>query len=776
MLVNKFGQKIERNGSVAPTDKASFGYLKENIEIAMNSKTPDMFNQYLLERALSGDIYVMDKGLADQLSEHVWTSKTPNRVQKVLKKASSFAASIQMAMPLKMLGRMMRFTGTDYAMGMVSNIDVANYIPKAGIELSAALQSQGNNMSDTLKGYLMREGQGSIGGLPTLSKSDTHVDPLDPSIQISPIMGGLTRPLEFQNHLGRYAIYLAALDGFKKQEAGQGEAWYGSQYYNHEAIDALSSPEDKAMYVMDYMLGSPGGFPALSKKTNGYLMYATFPMNFTRTLGAYGMSIGKLFSEGITEENKTQWYNNIVMPSVGMTGLSILSNAIISMICDYYDVDEDKEEEWKKEGVTLDPIGTLIGGTPSVVYDSINPYHLAKEMFINPFTNEYNDTMPKKAYGWFKANILSSLNPMAKIPIELVTGKDLWGDSAEGYKTSEGLFESNKKYQYTNIENGMKKVFGILLGSGVANSIMDQIKMDSYDPENPSMLNTLWKGFTKGLSADIGNQKSWKKDTSNYYSILTDMKQYGKKAKDTYGNTYGNNYYYDIDDLADADKLEYARKYGSRYGTFDELDYNRVNAMLKKMIENHTDASTLYNYIVKEYNENHVSEATMRSALNNNSIVRKLRLSTMSGYTKTLTEAELIRLQKAIDYENEYYPILQLLFPDAESTKKTYIPSYRRTYLGSSSGTGSKSYPKTYSPRPYVPRYYPGKYYPSTYKYNKATGKYGANLERVSVHVSPQMAIWNQDKNLTRYNPGNKAKNEPKWLRSNEYINRTNQP
>ena len=705
----------------------------------------------------------MDKGLADQLEKHVWTTKVPSRVQSIFQKASSFAASIQMSMPLKLLSRLFRYTGTDYGIGIAGNYKVANYIPRAGIEISAALQSQGHNVSQDLEGYLKREGQPSLG-----NKAATRVDPLDPSITLKPITDNLTRPLELQNHLGRYALYLAALDGFRKQEAGEGEAWYGSQYYNHEAIDKLSSPEDKAMYVMDYMLGSPGGFPALSKKTSGFLMYATFPMNLTRTFGAYGLSLLKLFSEGVTEENKTQWYNNVVMPSVGMVGLSILSQAVLTLICDYYDIDEETEEEWKNEGVTLDPIGTILGGTPSVTYDSINPANQFKEMFINPFTNEYNDTIPKKAYGWMKSNILSSLNPIAKIPIELVSGKDLWGNSAEGFKNAQGLFESTNKYQYTNLENGMKKVYGVLIGSGMANSIVDQFKMDSYDPSEPSFISTLWKGFTKGVANDLGNQKSWKKDTSNYYSILTDMKKYSKVAKDVYGNTYGNTYYYSIEDLADADKLQYARSYDSKYGTFDQDDYNRINSMLKKMIHNHVDSSTLYTYIVKEYNENNVSEATLRSALNNNSIIRKLRLNSMSGYTKTLSESELIRLQKAINYENEYYPILQRLFPDSEY-KNTYVPRYQKTYL--SSGSGGSSYPRTYTRPTY---YYPGKYYPSTYRYNKKTGKYGPNLERVSVNVSPQMAIWNQDYNLTRYDTGYKADNEPKWLRDRGYVNRTN--
>ena len=380
VLVNKFGQKIERNGFIAPTDKASFGYLKENMELQYNSKTPEMFSQYVLEKALSGEIFVADKGLADVLEKQVYTAKVPNRVKQALMKVSRFAAGIQMALPAKIAGRLMRFTGTDYAIGGISNPKVLANVPQASKELYAAVMSKGTNMSDNLKEYLSKEGQGALYG--------TGVDPLDPNIKLSDVTKKLTSPFEIQNHLGRYAIWLTAKKSFE-----DGNPWYGSQYYNHEAIDNIKDAGDKAMYVMDYMLGSPGGFPELSKHTSGYLMYATFPMNFARTLGSYGMSLGKLFQEGITENNATQWYNNVVTPSLGVAGLTILSNLIITAVCDQYGIDEETEEKWKEEGVTLDPIGTLIGGTPSVVYDSINPLFLAKEMFINPFTNEYNDTL-----------------------------------------------------------------------------------------------------------------------------------------------------------------------------------------------------------------------------------------------------------------------------------------------------------------------------------------------------------------------------------------------
>lgn len=769
VLVNRYGQKINKNSYVSPTSSNTMSNLKTNVEIAMNSGSEAQWTQYLLEKALSGEIYLAKQDLADSLEKHVWTNKVSNRMVSTLKKISSRSASFQMALPAKMLGRLIRFTGFDYAMGAVGNYETIPNISRAAKELSAALQSGGKNISEDLKDYLIREGQ------PTYGRDAKSKDPINYTEDtgntiISKVTDLMTRPLDFQNHLGRYAIYLTAKDGFDSDNP-----WYGPLYFNHEAIDKIKDNRDKAMYVMDYMLGSPGGFPELSKKTAGWMMYSTFPMNLTRTMGAYGMSMAKLFQEGVTQENANQWFNTIIMPSLGTVGIAALSNAIISAICEQYGVDEETEEEWKKEGVSLDPLGTLIGGTPSVVYDSVNPAYNLKEMFINPFTNEYNDTLPKKGYGWFKANVLSKLNPAIKAPIEVITGKDLWGNNAEGYQSADSLFDKTKKHQYTTLENGMKKVLGYFVGSEVADSIIDERKLQQTEGnENPSLNSYLWKGLVRGVSSDLGNQKSWKKNTSNYYSFITDMKTFKKTYSYAEGtgnasNAYGYNYL-DIDEMTDAEKLYYNRNYSNMYGVFDDDDYNRVSSTLKKYINQHRDSSTIYSYIVKEYNENHVSEATMRAALNNNSILRKINQlktgNTYIEYLRSLTADEKMRLQSAIEYENEYYPMLQYLFPDNVSSKKVYIPPYRKDYLGSSGTPGSS--------RPYTPknRYYPGRYYPSTYKFNKKTSNYNWDWRRVKVNVSPQMAIWNQDKNLTQYDTGMSKKNDPRWLRSRDYTSR----
>lgn len=748
VLTNKFGQRISMESKVRPLTSSSLAYLKENMEISLNNLSKEMFAQFVMEKALRGEIYVANKDLVDHLEKTKYTRKVPSKLMKFFTNVSKNSAAIQMAMPLKMLGRLFRFTAFDYTMGAMTNPEVLKYIPEAAKEISAAVHTQGKSLKDNpdLLGYFMREGQ----PLGYTSKDPINFsDELDMgSGLLENITKKLTRPLEIQNHLGRYAIYKTALENFRK-----GTPWYGVNYKDHEYIDSLGDAhEDKAMYVMDYLLGSPGGFPALSKKTSGLMMYSTFPMNLTRTLGAYGMSVAKLFQEGINAENSKQWMKTVVVPGAMTVGLSVLSSALLSLVCDIYDIDEETEEEWKKEGVTLDPIGTLIGETPSVVFDSVIPTYNLKEMYINPFTDKYNTTLPSKALGFVQANVLSRLNPVIKIPLEVVIRKDLYG--ATWGDTSEDIRGFTTKYQYTNIENGLRKVLGQFVGSGVADSVINQRKIDNYN-EDSSFIGSIWKGIAKGINNDLGNQKSYKSDVSNYYAVLDSIKAFRNASES--GNAWYN---YDTEDLLDATALDYNRTYSNRYGVYNNEDFLRINSLMKRMIRDKENATTIYSLIVDEYNKG-TSEATLRAVLNAHSIIRRLdKLQDKQAYYDTLSAKEKNRVQKAIAYEQEMYPLLSKFFPEEYSTN-VYIPKYRKTYYSSGSKYPSTNYPSTY---------YPGKYYPDTFRYNKKLSRYiNPNLDRVSVYVSPQMAVWNQDKNLTSNETGFKSENEPKWLRDKGY-------
>ena len=744
VLANRFGQKIAQDTIVKPLMGSSLKYLKDNVEISLNSINKQTFAQFVFEKALSGEIYIADAGLVKQLENNLYTTKVGGRTTRLLKNISKVSAGLQMSLPTKMIGRLLRFTGFDYVMDAIANPKSIPYMSIAAREISQAMQTGGKVMTDDLREYLMREGQPSIG-------QGSDKDPINytESMGITDFTNKLTRPLELQNHLGRYAIYLTA-----KKSWDEGKPWYGPLYHKKEAVDALPTNADKAMYIMDYLLGSPGGFPAITKKTSGLMMYATFPMNLTRTFGAYGLSLSRLFHEGITNENQKYWMSSVVIPSGMAVGISYLGAALIAAVCDMYDVDEETEKEWIKEGVWLDPIGTLIGQTPSVVYDSINPLYTGKEMFINPFTNKYNDTLPKKAYGWVQSNIISKLNPAIKTPAEILLKKDLYGET----------LDESTKYQYTNLENGLRKVLGFFVGSGVANAVIDENKMSRYSDDR-SFAGDLWKGITNGISYDLGNQKSYKQNTSNYYAVINNIRQYRNAI-----NNKDALYDYEVPDLLNAEDLYYSRNYSYRYGVYNEDDFKRIHNLMRKMIKNNKPASDIYALIVDEFNSG-TSEATLRSVLNANSIIRRLNSPSFnkSKYYDSLNNKEKIRLRDAIEFEMAMYPLLSKFFPEDETKKSTYIPRYQRIYNGS----GSSYSPSSSSP--YIPRYYPGRYYPKTFYYNKKVGGYtGPNLNRVQVNVSPQMAIWNQDNNLTRYETGIEAENEPKWLRDKDYVSRVN--
>lgn len=718
-LVNKYGQKLSKDSYVTPIGDSSTRWLVDNIEMAANNQSTTKWNQFLMEKAIRGELYLAKQDLADQLEDKYFTTKIPGKVMSTLKHISKTSASLQMAMPAKMLGRLFRFTGTDYLLGSTYSPKTWKNVPKAAKELSAAIYSKGATVEpgSLLDQYLHWEGQPlNVKGKDPITFSE------DIDSSVSKITDKLTEPLAYQNHLGRYAIWLTAYESFEN-----GDPNYGPAYYLKEQIDSLGDNNAaKATYIMDQMIGSPAGFPYLSKKTNGLMMYATFPMNLTRTGGAYLMSLGRLFQEGFTSENAPQWVRTVGAPSCTAIVAAYLGNLLISYVCDKYGVDEKTEKKWKEEQVTIDPIGTILGGTPSVVYDSMNPAFQLKEMYLNPLFSEYNKSFGDKALGLINQNVLSKLNPAIKAPAEVLIQKDFFGSKP-----------TDTSKAYTMYENGIRKALGFVLGSGIANSMVDQEKISKYD-SNSNFLSSLWKGFTKGFSGDLGNQKSWKKDISNYYSAIDSIKTYNY-AQSTKNGGYDATY----EDLMDGNYMKTQRNYQSKYGDIDKDDYDRVNKMLKKMIQGKENPTTIYTYITEEWN-NGVNEATLRKALNNNSLIRKLNNIDKAAYYRTLSDKDISNLEKAIKWEEETYPLLKDFFPN---TLDTYYKKYKKPYYKKQSVSGG-SYPKTYYPKkaPQV-NYYPNNGY-SNKKLSVKNPK--ASINRVKVEVSPQMAVWTKDYNKTK--------------------------
>lgn len=709
-LVNAYGQKFERNSFLKPLTSTSMANLRDNVGIAYNSLDEASWNQFMLEKLMCGEVYLLDNKVADYLNNEVYTAKIGNNLTNTLKKISKMSSSLQMALPSKILNRIISFTGFDYGMGIAYDLKTIGNIGRARRELLAAFQSKGKNMTPEIAKYFELEGQ-PVG----LTGKDlvTFTEDVSMGKKVDAVLNTLTDPLEFQNHLGRYAIYLTALEGFEK-----GDPNYGPVYSKKEAIDSLKTNEEKAMYIMDYVLGSPGGFPKLSKKTSGYMLYATFPMTFTRTLGAYAMSLGKLAKEGFTSENARQWMRTAGNPSLGIAGITMLGATITSLVCDLYGIEEDEKEKLLDKKVSIDPIGTLIGGTPTASSSAMNPLVNFEEMFITPFTE--NDTILKKLFGFTNQNVLSHLNPAIKTPIEIATGYDLYSSAP-----------IDTKYYYTGTENAIRKVMGFFVGSSTGNAIVNQYKMDAY-AEDSNFVDSLLTGLKRGVSSSIGNQKTYKKDTTNYYNNIYKINNYKYSTSDTYDA--------EVEDLLDANYLNSRRSSTGKYGSYDVDDYKRISNIMRKLINSKAEAATVYGTIVSEYNKG-TSEATLRVVLNNCSLIRKLKQVDTQAYLQTLTPKERASLSQAIEYEERMYPFLDDMFPT--NTTGYYKKNYKKNYYKKPYSSGSYiPYPRTYKPT-YV------KYYPNNGYSNKKYKSYkpGYNIDRVQVNVSPEMAVWSNDYN-----------------------------
>lgn len=734
-LVNSFGQKYVKGGFINPISDASTRYLLDNIEVQYNSRDDASWTQFMLEKIISGEVFLMQRDIADHFDNKVYTNKIPNGVMKVLKTISTWSAALQMALPSKMINRLISFTGFDYSMGFMYDPKVLKYAGLARRELLAAFQSNGSQMSPELREYMIREGQpvGLTGKDPL-----TFDENLSGPENVMKVLNKLTDPLEFQNHLGRYAIYRAAKESFDS-----GKPNYGPAYFAKEGIDALSKNEDKAMFILDYILGTPGGFPELAKKTSGLMLYATFPLNFTRTMGAYGMSLAKLFKEGLTETNKSDWWNAACRPSLGLVGITGMSMAVTALICELLGIEDEEKEKMVKSLATIDIVGTVIGGTPTLSSSSMNPAENIHSMVIEPFTNTYNENLLEKTFGFVNKNIISHLNPAIKIPLEVATGYDFYGSSL-----------MTTKYSYNKIENGLRKALGFVIGTSTANSIVDTYKINSYE-DDTTFLETLGKGITRGISASLGNQKNYKKDTTNYYNNISALNSFRYKLN--------NGYSTELEDLVDVESMERLRNYSNKYGDYDAEDYKRISALLKKMMKTKEEPSTIYSLIVEEYNSG-VSEATLKVVLNNNSLVRKfnqLNKQQQETYLNSLSSKEYANFIKALQYENDMYPMLQKFFPNGStaSYSKKYL-NYRKPYYTTSSG-------KSGSYTPYPTKRYPN-YLSSPYTgYRNKYKSYNpyASIDRVDVSVSPQMGIWKNDFNAI---PDMKRNN---WYLNNPYYN-----
>lgn len=658
-LTDRFGRIIptefRKDWSIAPLAEISTEFIKANLEYGINNE--QAFQRTLAVKALNGELFLMNKNYAEHLNKHFYTTKIPGRVMKFLKDVSAWSTKLIMSSVAKLVNRVINFTLFDASITSMADPMMMFQLGRARKELSAMYQSRGKSLDFTPK--LDESGKPIIDadGRPVLQNDLAEFlvtmgfDPLrargydwatfehkvtGPKI-VEKWFDTVSDVFTFQTLLVRYAYWLSI-----KKSFDEGNPKYGVAYANKDLVDALETNSKKAMYVVDQTLGAPGGFPYLANKLYGVAMFTTFPLALIRW-GINGMrSLTRIINDALLGD--TNWKGitrNLVIPALGTASLYAITHALIKFICELFDVDEETEEEWIKENVLIDPIATILNDAPVVAYgNSLNPIENLKEMFIYPFTK--NESVKDKLTGFTSSLAISHLNPIIKVPIELMTQKDFYGPTVTDTST-----------RFNMVENAARKLAGYFIGASAANAFIENYRYGGM--EGLSSMDRIAKAAGKAIAAEFGNSRAYKGEQRNYYKAMSIV----------------NTYYFT--EKAVAGKTSNSVSFSVSNNPYNEEHADELTSKIRRAMNNKASPAVIYEIIMEALQSGYtVSE--VKAALRRCSIIGRLEsIRDKVTFWNSLDEREKQIVSNAILYEQETYPILSDLLDqirDAETSSK----------------------------------------------------------------------------------------------------------
>lgn len=681
-LVNEYGQLFPTSNVdnlFKPIGNFDTSFLINNLRFIQSGET---YEQRLALAAMTGRLYMMDKTTAEHLNKNFFTSKVPSRTFKFLNDISKQSTKLIMSSLPQLANRMFNFSMFDY--GIMATVDpgFVTKVPRSLREFSALMQSNGKILESSEYNDL-KEFIGVVGLDPTKMQGLDIVQ-FQEQVKTPKFLNGYfnftDKALQAQTLATRYALYLHIKESFDN-----GKGVYGSAYFKKDGIDALPTNSAKAIMIVDETLGSPGAFPFAAKYLQGWAMFATFPLalirygvNNTRTIGRVMKEIymGEVGNEGIKQLTKS---------AVGLTGVALLTNLMVTLVSDIFGVDEETEEEWKKDQVLFKPLQTLLFGRPYVQYgQSANPLQSLEEMFVEPFTAKDNDTLIKKLTGIVNTNILGKLNPLFKVPAEIIANRDFFGPTPI-------------PTQYTWEDNLARKLSGYVIGIGGANAMIDQWRFSRVDMEDPTFVDRLGASMKAAFVGEIGNNKGYKSELKNYYNAMSIVNGYRA--------------------------IENKKLYGDQLNSsgFDSDVSFKLAKDIRKAMNNEQRPSVVYG-LINEAIQNGAGKNEILYALRSNSILGRLsQIRNPQDFYENLSDKERVILDDAVLHENKNYSILKELLQ--ETSQSSYSNKYVRNYV-----------PRVYQNQQRDPRYiYNPRYYPprTDYKPKKPL----AQLQRRNMFV-----------------------------------------
>ena len=689
VLVDKFGRQLDPDvnkfaflfeGSTEATEKLIRYYMPKNIAGGFESNVA--FD------ALNGDVYFMSKSLSDMLMKNIYVTKPYGTLRKALVKAQRVAVSLIMSSPFKLADRMLKYTGFDLGLLAMADPGVFAKLAQSRRDFSAFAGSKGTVMSDDLKEFIRSEGfdpnhvnfQQLLSGADEYTKNGTF---------LKGYLDTTNKAFSYQTYFARYAFWLSARDKLRK-----GKATYGSAYSKKHLINELTAKKDlngkeivskegvQAAYIMGENLGSPGDFPILSKRLNGYFAFTTFPFALVRwtrgELTSMGTAAKNLFVEGETAGA----LRHLGVQGMGILGIYLTSNLIYELMAALFGAEDEEKEEWKEEKAIPNLFSSFIQDAPVMDnFASINPLNEVRDMTIQSFEkdkdnqayyqqdddeqNKFFDSIGK----FMLRNVVSKVNPAVKTAAEIGTGYDLIDNKL-----------INTRDQYSGWENFLRKTIGYITGIAGASAMTKYMK--SYEDSDHPFIERIGIGMKRAVDAELGNTKTYKSSIKNYYRANSIIQAYYYADRPTY---YGNS-------------------------NFDTEGYQSVKDEMSKAINGKYKFSDVY-AIIQDALEDGVGINEIVSAVRNSSLRYKIeRIEDMDAFFNSLTPAEKETIKSALKYEDYLFPWLDE-FDDAlkerygAKTDGSYkrLPYINRNYIPYS----QSNYQKYMRSNPYYKPYKP---------------------------------------------------------------------
>lgn len=609
------------------------------------------FEFELLSRALNGEVYASNRGLADHMDRYFFTHKVQGKAMKALRQSSLFFNKFVMGNPLRLPERVFgRFVAFDFALLSLAIPKTMMYSGTAWKHLNQMRATEGKVQHPDLAAYYQAKGVGP--------DSSQYRDVVGRQERVKSVPGlpgkvqnWVLETTEYMSDFTRYAAFLAARDSF-----AEGKPIYGPAFKKRAMIDSLETNEQKAWQVVKEALPTVGDLPLLSRRMAPYMVFTSFGWGLTRTALGWMSTGRRVIEDAVVRGDTSGVYRNLLVPGMGMAGMYIMSSILLTLIGELYGVDDEEVNSWKEEQNFIDPYGTLVFGTP-VTRNTWNPIQMLKNDWVRPLTEGYkgfdqfddsDDGVHWAVFGLLNHQILSKGNPLLKMPVEVMTNHDLFGS-----------LPIPTKDQYTMWDNVRRKVMGVVLGTSAGNTLINNLNMYDYgdDPWVEKYINSM----AQAIGSEFGNSRSYKQEVKDFY----------KARRLIYAHMYAEDPDKSEDALTEASPLENNREQFFS-NNFDSGEAVRIGRMIRQAMNTGKDMSQIHAIIYEELQRG-TDISTLRSALNRNSISRLMsRIDDLESFRATLTETQWKVIESAILFEQLNFPGMTDMLPYSQA------PRYRR--------------------------------------------------------------------------------------------------